>query len=471
MVTRDTSLTRSGPVPGPALFGLLVLMLVCCTRGVLSDGDTFTHLAAGLWMVEHRSVLTFDPLSATFGGAPWVAHEWLSEVLLALAYRAAGLSGVVLLAAVATAIAFANLARHIGQRCGSTATMLMTAAGLVCIMPSILARPHLLAMPVLELWVAALLRSREQRRPPPWAMLPLMTVWANLHGSFAFGIALTGVFAVASSFALEWRGWAALRWWPFLGATIGAALLTPRGVDGLLFPFQLLQLRSLAFVNEWQPVEFATTFNLGVLLAGFVALIWTGRVRVGLFRSLLLVALVYLALAHSRHSLLIGIAGPLLLAKPVGDAFTAGAGRRPLAGRRAMYWCVVACVLVMRLALPIGINNLRATPISALAQLPQAALDMPMLNSVQFGGYLAMLGLHPFVDGRVELFGDQFLDDYRTMAEAEPGRLQSQLNRYGIAWTLLAVEDPLVKRFETLDGWRREYADGIAVVFVRRRGG
>ena len=76
------------PAPAAAwIAGLAMLTLVLFNPAVLNDGDTFSHVAAGGWMLDHRAVLHQDPFSATRAGAPWVAHEWLSEVLLAAAYR------------------------------------------------------------------------------------------------------------------------------------------------------------------------------------------------------------------------------------------------------------------------------------------------------------------------------------------------------------------------------------------------
>src|SRR5262249_57754863 len=63
------------------------------------------------------------------------------------------------------------------------AAMLLTA-------PHILARPHILALPVMVAWISTLIRAVDTRSPPPWLLLPLMTLWANLHGSFTFGLAM-----------------------------------------------------------------------------------------------------------------------------------------------------------------------------------------------------------------------------------------------------------------------------------------
>ena len=53
----------------PAVFALLVGLQVCLSPSVLWDGDTFTHIAAGGWMIDHWSVLQTDPFSSTFAGA------------------------------------------------------------------------------------------------------------------------------------------------------------------------------------------------------------------------------------------------------------------------------------------------------------------------------------------------------------------------------------------------------------------
>ncbi len=463
MVTRVSPAPASGQVSPPALFGLLAVVLVCGLRAVLDDGDTYTHIAAGRWMLEQGVVLRSDPFSATFAGQPWDAHEWLAEVLFGLAHGAAGLTGVVLLTAAAVAVAFANLARHIGRWCGWRATMLLTGAALVCVMPSILARPHVLALPALELWVAGLLIARAERRSPSWWLLAVMVIWANLHGGFAFGLGLALAFAVEAS----WQSEGTRQWWVFAAGSVGAALLTPQGLDGLLFPARLLQLHSLDVIKEWQPVDFSSAIGFDGVTLALVALLGVGRVKMPLSRSVMLVGLLYLAVAHSRHVVLFGVAGALLLAEPIGRAFSVG--RPAVMGRRgwALSWSGVAAVALLRLAAPVPDIDGPAAPVSAMAQLPADVARGRVLNSNQFGGYLALAGLHPFVDGRVELFGDRFIGEYLAMSQADGRSLQRGVDRYGLEWAILAVDDPLVSRFDELPGWRRQYGDAVAVVFVR----
>lgn len=451
----------------PVVFGLMLAILVVCSpQAVLNDGDTFTHIAAGGWMLEHLAVLRWDPFTSTFAGRPWTAHEWLSEVLFGAVYRVAGLSGVVLLTAAATATTLSNLARHLGRWCGWRATMLLTTAALLCVIPSVLARPHVLALPVLELWVAGLVIARYEGRAPGWRMLALMVAWANLHGGFAFGIALAAAFAVEATILPGRRAGVVWRWWAFVAASFGAAMVTPQGWSGLLFPIQLLQFQSLGFIQEWQQVNFSEQFGFEAVILALVALLGTGRVRLPWFRLLLLLGLLHLSISHARHMLLFGITGTLILAEPVARVFTELRRVKPRWGGMALYWMGLALVAVARLGIPISSTDARVTPVSAVAQLSPEMARSPMLNSAQFGGYLELLGMHPFVDGRVELFGDGFMAELRAMAQVGGQTLAAGVAAFGIEWAVLAADDPLVARFDELPGWRRQYGDKVAVVFV-----
>jgi energy-coupling factor transporter transmembrane protein EcfT len=62
---------------------------------LLGDGDTGYHIRAGEYILKTFSVPVYDIFSYLTPAIPWTAHEWLSEVLMALIQRVSGLSGVV----------------------------------------------------------------------------------------------------------------------------------------------------------------------------------------------------------------------------------------------------------------------------------------------------------------------------------------------------------------------------------------
>src|SRR5258705_3835583 len=75
---------------------LLSMVFVLAVRQSTSlDPDLWWHLKAGEQIAQSRSVPHVDDFSFTKNGSEWVAHEWLSEVLMYGIYRLTGLVGLV----------------------------------------------------------------------------------------------------------------------------------------------------------------------------------------------------------------------------------------------------------------------------------------------------------------------------------------------------------------------------------------
>src|SRR6476469_7935594 len=68
--------------------------------GIFRDGDVSWHIAAGNWILSHGRIPTTDPFSFTAAGHPWIATEWLAEIIQALAFRLAGYAGLATLIGV-----------------------------------------------------------------------------------------------------------------------------------------------------------------------------------------------------------------------------------------------------------------------------------------------------------------------------------------------------------------------------------
>ena len=90
--SNELSETRLAGLGVPAI-ALFLFTLAAFSPQVLGDGDTWSHVATGKWIIAHGTVPRVDPFSLSMAGAPWTAHEWLSEVLLALASAPPGGAG------------------------------------------------------------------------------------------------------------------------------------------------------------------------------------------------------------------------------------------------------------------------------------------------------------------------------------------------------------------------------------------
>ena len=439
--------------------------------GVLRDGDSFWHVAAGDWIIAHGAVPHADPFSYTFAGAPWVAHEWLSEVLMAAAFRVAGWSGVVVLTALAAALAMFQLARHLGRWLPAGPSLLLLLLAGCCISSYLLARPHMLALPVLEAWVAGLFIARSAGCAPSWRLLPLMCLWANLHGGFALGLFLVLPLALEAALA-EPAAWCPVlaRWGTFLLAATGAALLTPHGWAGLLFPFRLMGMETLANIIEWQPPDFTATQPLELMLVAGLYVALTRGARLPPVRLLLLLGFLHTSLHHTRHQMLVGVIVPLLIAEPLGGVLPREPGVFGGARWRVCGLAAMAGLAAVRLWLPIVRVESSAVPAAALAHVPPALAAEPVFNDYNFGGYLIYAHVRPFIDGRVDMYGDAFMHRYLSVTMPERAALEAAFRDYKVRWTILHAGTPLTTLMDAMPDWCRLYADKVAVVHTTECG-
>jgi len=316
----------------PLIVGLAVFIRgLAQPTALLNDPDTYLHIAAGRWMLAHAALPVHDPFSHSLAGAVWVPHEWLAELVLATVYDAAGWSGLVLLTAAAFALSLALLTRFLLRYAEPFSALIAVMLGGALVLAHLLARPHLLALPLLVLWAGTLFAARDDATAPPIRLLPVMALWANLHGSFMFGLGLAFFLGAEAALAPGRRSVEARRWGMFALLAAAAALITPNGVAGFLEPFQLIAMPALqASFGEWQSPNFQEFQPLEIWLLGIVALGFATGAKLPLPRLLLLLALCHMALGHVRHAELLGLVGPLVVAAVLGPHITSRIRSMPL---------------------------------------------------------------------------------------------------------------------------------------------
>ena len=469
---RLTPATLRVSLPLCAGAAVYVLLLALGAK-LLNDPDVYWHIAVGQWIAEQRAFPHVDMFSATMAGAPWIAKEWLSQLLYAGAHAVAGWPGVVVLAAAAIAVAFALLAHFLLQKLAPLPALTLVAAGFVLATPHLQARPHALALPLMVAWTGVLMNAVDYRRAPPLALLPVMTLWANLHGSFTLGLALVAPLAFEAWWGADAaRRETALRWLRFGALALIAACITPYGPEPILVAWRILGLgQILSIINEWQPQNFSRIggFELCLLLGlGFA--LYRGIVLPPL-RIAVLLGLLHLALAQARHADVLSLLAPLVLAQPLARQ-VGSAEEHANQSSGLAHAVLVACLVALTFALA-GTRGwsprAQISPVGAVAAI-KARNAGPVLNDYDFGGYLIYAGVRPFIDGRTDqLYGEAFMVRHdRAVTLRNVGDFVHLLDEYGIGATLLNPATPAVGLLDRMDEWQRVYADDVAVVHVRR---
>ncbi|MET0969867.1 MAG: hypothetical protein ABWY18_11740 [Tardiphaga sp.] len=463
-----------GLLPLWVALAVYVLLLAVGAR-LLNDPDTYWQIMVGQWILDHRAVPHTDIYSFTMHGQPWISTQWLAQVIYAVAYDVAGWTGPVVVAAASVALTLALLARFLDSRLPRTATLICVATAFALMTSHLVARPHLLAMPVMVAWVGGLVTAMDRKSAPSFWLLPLMALWANLHGGFVLGLALIGPIGLEAIWGLPGAAQRkqVMRWALFGAAAIAAACVTPYGAEALLAAQRILNLgAALALIGEWRPADFshAGPLELTVLVA-FALVLWRG-ITLPPLRIVLVLGFVFMALSHVRNAEVLALLAPLVLAAPLGrqlggasHADTAGAMRGALIAGIAL--CVMAGTVVFTSGRGYAPPD-NAAPVAAVTALKKLNLSR-VFNDYDFGGYLITRQVPTFIDGRTELFGEKLMVDHNNASGlAEPDKLFRLLKDYHIEATLMRTQSAATKLLDHIDGWQKVYSDDIATIHVRK---
>jgi hypothetical protein len=219
--------------------------------GLGVGSDTWYTLLGGRiisssWL-PHR-----DALTVLGRGREWVDQQWLAHLLLYGGWKAGGwpLASLILLASFLGAFALmAASARRLGASAPSTAVV----AGF-CLMLAIAEssfRAQTLAYPLFAVVLLLLLEDAVRPTARVFVTLPLLALWANVHGSVVLGAALVCLRGLADIWerrAVTARG-ATLVLVPWL-----CTIASPYGFALPGYYLRLLHNPALSrFASEWQP--------------------------------------------------------------------------------------------------------------------------------------------------------------------------------------------------------------------------
>jgi len=455
-------------VLGVSLFAGLLLL----GNRLLADPDTYWQIRIGQQILSTGSLPRTDAFSFTMYGQPWISTQWLAQVLYAAAYACGGWAGPVVLTAASIAGAFAILAWFIRRRLDAVPTLLLLMASLAIASPHFLVRPHALAAPVMVAWIAGLIAAADRSKAPSYWLLPLIVVWANLHGSFLLGLALIGPIALDVVLKIDrpLRLRMLLRWFVFGLAALAASCLTPYGLEAILAARNILNLgEALPLITEWRPADFSRLGAFEIcLLLGVGAVLFKG-LTLPLMRIILVLGLLHMALAHVRNITVLALLLPIVIAAPLAARF----GRMdegPKTARSCGLLIAAAVVAVAAMSSFVMMGN-RYAPSSGLAPAVAALKERSVsrvLNDYDFGGYLIWAGVPVAIDGRTELYGERFMADLdNAMTLKNPDALFRLLASQRIDATLLRRQTPAAQLLDHVDGWKKVYADSDVVIHAR----
>ena len=453
--------------------GVYVLLLMNGSR-LLNDSDTYWQIAVGQWILDHGALPRLDTYSFTKAGEAWTSSSWLAQVLFATFYDLAGWTGPIVLASASIAATFALLAYILGRRIPATYAVVVTLAAILLSAQHFLARPHVLVLPVMLSWAYGLMSASERGEAPSFWLLPLIALWANLHGGFVFGLVLVGAFALDALWNadhLQQRP-PLLRWIVFGVGALAACCLTPYGWGSILASGKILGLGELLrLIYEWMPADFSSLGAFEISILALIAGALYSGVKLSAPRIALVLGLLHMALSHARNLEIFALLIPLVIMAPVAAQFSL----QPARFAKLTASAASVAMLAVMLAASTWAFAVNAAYAPREVQSPKAAVDAlisrnpkRVLNDLAFGGYMIWRQMPVFIDGRAELYGEAFdMAYYRALELKDVNQFLDILKTWDIDAVLLTPSTPAVGLLDHIGGWQRVYSDSNAVLHVR----
>jgi hypothetical protein len=441
---------------------VLIPAVLGSSKTIFNDGDVSWHIATGQWILTHHAIPHADPFSFTWLGKPWVPIEWLAEVVLGAAYSVVGYGGVAALVTAALmalhVIVYANASRYVRP-------LIAIVAMDFVLVPMLLARPHVLVWPLLALWTGLMLRGRHDDRAPPLVSALLLTLWANMHGSFPLGIGIAGVFGLEALLFSAERARVLRQWVPFGIACIAAVFINVNGIAGVLHPLRMENLQMLPMIDEWKPSNpKVTPFFFGILALTLALIAWK-RPTLRWTRWLLLAGMLGLALLQVRHQAMLAVIAAMVLP----EGFDAKSDQAAKSDRTAIAVTAVAAIalVIARAVLPLSPVEGEANPWKLIATVPPQYRSQPVLNGYSMGGPLILAGVRPYIDGRGDMYGDALVSDYVRINGGDRGAFDQAVRQWNIRWAILPQQSRLTPVLDSSPDWQRIASDQAGVVYLR----
>jgi hypothetical protein len=470
-----------------APLALLAAVLLIELPGAFSV-DSWLELVTGrlIWAsgVPHHETLT-----VLAHGAPWIDQQWLSQLASYGLYALGGLGllGLVNVALLTGGVAFATFA---GRRFGAPFVSMMIALplGLIMITPAREVRTQTFVVPLFALLVYLLARDSRRRSAQVYWCLPLLVVWANLHGTVTMAAGLVALHGLVVLFERRHVIGHSLRAWrrpvALIAGSAVAITATPYGLSIIGYYRTTMVSSTLRHaVSEWQPVTSSPLTAAALAIVAVLAVVSFARhrARTTLWEKLAFVILAAGAASVVRNALFLGLFALMVLPVSLGWGRTAGS-RAKVTNRGVLISGLLASVATLALlttsaatlarpATGLEYGFVRPGVVNAVARVTRTDPSLRVMADQKLTDWLlwrdpALAGRMAF-DVRFELYTGGQLNNLEALFNRSGAHWESAARGYRVLVLNRSDGSRSFAYFKREPGARVLYYDGQRMVVLR----
>jgi hypothetical protein len=468
------------------------------TGGLLQDCDTGYHIRAGEYIFNTLSIPKHDMFSFLSPPLPWVAHEWLPEIIMAAIHKIFGLTGIVIFFSFLISIVYYFLFKILQSW---NDNIIVTSIVIIFVIVSSqmhwLARPHIFSMLFVLVWYFLLNANQySNQRKILYLQIPLMLLWVNTHAGFIIGFILNGIYLsgnmveLISSSGPERN--VIKKKVILLGLTSAAcfivSLVNPYGYQILLFPFKLVTEKFIMnHIREYLSPNFHLLWILPfeIFLLFTLAVLAISKEKLNLVDLTLILLFLHMSLFSARYIPLFGIIAAPIVTKQLKNLLAVSNGKflnflkkkggslsEIDASANNFILPAVVFMIVVLLSFSGHLTHSfdpESKPVAASNFLEREYIKGNMFNNDEFGDYIIYKN-YPmykvFIDGRNDMYGVRLLKDYSKMINFETG-WEKISERYNITWIIYDSSSPFSRYLIQNKDWYLIYADKVANIFLK----
>lgn len=446
---------------------------------MIVGNDLLWHIEYGKYFINHYTLPTGDWLTWTSTDQPYQITQWLGELLLTMPYYFGGSQYLAItVAAIGCSTLLFSWRTAIVYIKNPVLALLIA---IVTIFPifTLNSRPQLFGFTAFSalVWVLTVWVEKKER----WtlfAMPLIMIFWVNVHGSFVVGlayIAALGGGAWLFTYAkLNGRFMDSVRFHGPLAlasfAAIFAVLINPYGWRAFEAVAKISQLETSksGVISEWAATSLTTMHGESFFIISFCILvsIAMAKERPDAKTIIGFIGTAYFGLSADRQTFFALIAMVPFFAK----SMCASEMEILFNQKLAIHIKPLRAVLVLCLSVSLsffvhsGIEKhiedrfTQSYPVKAIAFLNKNNIEGKLFNKIEYGGYIESVGRKPFIDGRLDLFGDEMVIGTINALNGKPG-WDKFLAKYNPDLYVLDNTDPLKELLILKSGCEYIYMD------------
>ncbi|MFH0948087.1 MAG: tetratricopeptide repeat protein [Elusimicrobiota bacterium] len=502
------------------VIALTVVLILLFLIVKVEEFDVWLHLSSGRYILNNFKVPQLDPFSYTAAHREYVDSHWLYQVFLYLFYSTMGFFGLFIYQLLVIGAIFYVLFRVGMLRVpilSEQSNLFYVSA--TCIFLTLLISNHrFLYRPEMFSYLFAVLFVLILESRKKLYFLPIVQIlWTNTHGFFIFGPIIIGCYFIGELICKKQL----VRQILLLGilcilACILACFINPYGYKLAAYPFLLFtEIGSKASpymksVSELTPTLFAEMGRYGkssyflLILISAVSFFArpvrdelhhiSNRVSKKFNFSRFFVYLIFLYISWTtvRNTVFFAFVGSLIAILNFNEIKEL---KIPVDIKTLKIFenCYLAFLIVVNILIAQGVVTNKYFrqemamqqfgigkidmffPIGAVDFIKRNNINGNIFNDALMGGYF-IWNCWPerkcFVDGKMEIYGEEFLAEYKSVIDNPDVYWQRIADKYKIDYVLLHPLSPhsknIIKHLYKNKKWELAYFDEGGVVFIKR---